>query len=279
MASFTSMPRAGAFGRRSRRPLGAFTLIELLVVISIIALLIGLLLPALSRARTAARSLNGIAAVRQLQMAYYVYADDFKGHLLPGYGDSFLAYDREGHRLSPPVSNRYPWRLIKYLDWNWKSLYYDREPATDTYERSVFPRFGLNSRFLGGDTRYYGFDGNATHRWGPFYARRIEDLRTPDRMIAFSDSVYAAQGQRFDPVNGDGFFEIHSPYFTEREWDLDNPVSASDVGYVAARWSGKVSVTFMDNHSESRSLESLDDMRLWAPLARRKDYLITDGMR
>lgn len=261
------------------RPHTAFTLIELLVVISLIALLVGLLLPALARARTAAKSLTGIASVRQLQAAYSVYADDYKGDLLPGYSDQLIAKDKLGRRLYPPISNRYPWRLIKYVDWNWKALYYDREPATDTYERSIFPRFGLNSRFLGGDSRAYGFDGNATHRWGPFYARRIEELRTPDRMIAFADSVYSAQGQTFDPVNGDGFFEIHSPFYTERDWNLDAPASAKDVGYVAARWSGKVSVTFMDGHSESRSLESLDDMRLWAPLARSKEYVITDGLR
>lgn len=266
-------------GPAPRRPApGAFTLIELLVVISLIALLISLLMPAISRARTAARAATGISAVRQLQLAYGFYADDNDGRLLIGYADNLNVYDREGRRLGPPVSNRYPWRLIKYVDWNWKALYYDREPDTDTYERSIFPRFGLNGRFLGGDSRFYGFDPNALSRWGPFYARKIEDVRMPDRVIVFADSVYASQGQPFDPVHGEGFFEIRSPYFTQREWDLGSRNSAAQVGYVAERWSGRTCVTFMDGHSEMRTLESLDDMMLWAPLARKKDYLITDGL-
>jgi prepilin-type N-terminal cleavage/methylation domain-containing protein len=59
-----------------------FTLVELLVVIGIIALLIALLLPALNKAREQARRARCLSQQRQLTMAWLMYADTHKGHIV-----------------------------------------------------------------------------------------------------------------------------------------------------------------------------------------------------
>jgi prepilin-type N-terminal cleavage/methylation domain-containing protein/prepilin-type processing-associated H-X9-DG protein len=74
----------------------AFTLVELLVVISIIALLVSVLLPALGSARGQARRTICMGNQRQLGIQQGVYTSDYNGCLAPIYG-----YDEAGSYASP----------------------------------------------------------------------------------------------------------------------------------------------------------------------------------
>ena len=100
--------------RLAHNPAAGFTLIELLVVISIIAVLISLLLPALARAKYIAEQIVCASNLRQLGIAMHEYANEYNG-----------AYPLNAGSMNPMGGFRYPNPGYIIPAWGLSMLYCD----------------------------------------------------------------------------------------------------------------------------------------------------------
>jgi len=108
---------------RTRKQIFGFTLIELLIVIAIIALLMGILLPALTKVRRQGKRAACLAHTRQLQLAWQAYAETYDGKIVNG-----------GKAPWPPLGglpyqgferfwcSGFPTPAINGYDWNWNPI-------------------------------------------------------------------------------------------------------------------------------------------------------------
>ena len=162
-----------------------FTLIELLIVVAIIAILAGMLLPALNSAREKARSISCLSRIKQVNLEMNMYADSHDDRL-PARGES-----RGEH-----IGFWYQRLDLKKEDNSQKDLVYCPTPTLEPKTHTVYKlaqTFGLNI-WMTGETNF----ANARHAF-PKRGRIVKPERkdfvanTTSGVVLFGDSIYQQQ--------------------------------------------------------------------------------------
>jgi len=251
---------------RCKRSYG-FTLIELLIVIAIVATLMGILLPALGRARELGRRAVCLANVRRLAVSLKLYLDNNDGKFPPDRLRKPTDYITVGpyKRYRP----RWIWFLNEGMGFVINPYKYDDEASFNKalemdndyyvcpslkhykYVRNIRNgAYGYNYQYLG-NTR-----PNPTGTGYANYPVWFNQIRFPARTICFTDS----RGSNIP--HGEHAYLVDPPKMAvskgARHFSPKNPtLGPLKYSPADARHGGKANVAFLDGHAEAMTYEQM----------------------
>ncbi len=216
----------------------AFTLIEVLVVVAIIAVLVGILLPTLSRARETSRRAVCLHNLKMLGQCWVIYHTDNKGALVAGVaapGEVSAPSDKTWLQTHAPgwttfigtspatePASRQLWAIR-----NGALFKYARSEAVYRCPRTRKTEMRTYSTNQGANGYIDGTFGSGT-KWTDWVSQRIDNMNPPSGRLVFFDDF---------PENWDACWMV-------------SPVSPQWWNPLSLRHDMGTTLTFADGHSE-----------------------------
>jgi prepilin-type N-terminal cleavage/methylation domain-containing protein/prepilin-type processing-associated H-X9-DG protein len=217
-----------------------FTLIELLVVIAIIAVLMGVLMPALNRAREQGKRAACLSNLRQLTLAWSLYADENDGKLINGDTEEYTAMYGAGR---PPRDSH--WNEPAWVKKDWDSSYTYDQKKVAILQGSLYPYASTlkvykcpTGRTIQNELRMYSVvDAMNCKGWSNMNATMLKErgeISYPSLRLVFLDdggtggatlggwTIYTKEEKWWDPPpirHGDGTtFSYADGHVEHRKW-------------------------------------------------------------